>query len=120
MIVIITRNFLTTKKRAQVKNTIFMAVLLTMLSACASEPAVVLPTRPTPASTEDAACLRQCDGNFVTCTSQSGSAKGRSLLAFHPAATLIETMADDKARSKTEKTCAEFLKYCYKDCEQFK
>ena len=99
------------------RNTICKMALLTMLSACASEP-VVLPPRPAPASAEDAACLRQCDGNYATCTS-SGSTSGRTPIASTSGGILIGAMADSNARSKTQKTCAEFLKYCYRDCEQF-
>lgn len=91
---------------------------MTMLSACASEP-VVLPTRPTPTSAEDAACLRECDGNYAACTSSS-STNGRTPIASTSGGILIGAMADSKAQSKTQKTCAEFLKYCYRDCEQFK
>lgn len=92
-------------------------VVLALLSACASP--TILPPRPTATNAEGAACLRQCDGNYVSCTNPA-SAGRRSPIASTGGGILIGVIADNSARSDAQKTCAEFLKHCYSDCENFK
>ncbi len=100
------------------KNSVLCLVVLALLSACASAP--ILPLRPTATSAEGAACLRQCDGSYVNCTNPSEAGRRTSIASYSPAGVLFGAMADSSARSDAQKTCAEFLKHCYSDCENFK
>lgn len=100
------------------KNPIWCLAVLTVLSACASKP-VVLPLRPAATSTEAATCLRQCESSYVTCTTPA-SASGRTPIASTSGGILLAAIADNSARSDTQRVCADILKYCYSDCEKFK
>lgn len=96
----------------------YMLCIFVLLSACASP--TILPPRPTATSAEGAACLRQCDGNYVNCTNPAEAGRRTSIASYHPVGILVGAMADSSARSDAQKTCAEFTKHCYSDCENFK
>ena len=88
-------------------------IIALLLTGCASKP-VALPSRPTPTNTEGAACLGLCDEKYVSCTSSTFPTfmlDGRAML--------IGSILNGNTRGNKQKICAEFLKYCYNDCEEF-
>jgi len=91
----------------------FLLALLSILSACATSKPIVLPTRPAATNAEGASCLRLCDESYVSCTSSTAS----PIFMLDYRAALIGSILNGNKKSDKQKTCAEFLKYCYKDCE---